>query len=580
MTLETMIQRALYHIAGVDRATLETCPATDKVWAAHLGFALCLSFVVVFGISFHATGYMIADPWMRALVSLVIALTVFMFDRALYQSDWFYQGFLWQPGVDGDASGGRPARRLLRITIRLAMSFGLAWVIAVFLELAIFSDTISDKIKRDHVTVNQPVYQKIEQYQAGLSAEIEQRRKSLAALETLYRDELAKVAVVETPEPAQLNEFEQQIRALDAQENELRTELRQTQEQIKTYAADMNAEQLGQRISASNSGRAGAGPRFQFARQQKEVYEQQRAARENEIAQLRAKRDDFRAAQARIAADAVARRDQARAAVQGKRDALQAQVDAARNSLKELEVSLLPRVDDFRQKALAASDFQKQKDDPLSRMTAYQELKNDPKDGETITLFSWMTKFLIIFLEIVPVVAKLFFSPPSVYAARIQAEVERERRRIQRELDLAAIPVPDDEIEERMAEIAATIRHDTMSPKASGPGLAPEGLWKTAESRRVAAGQESGPPIVPPAREERIKEAQPEPKAARIATPNERDLEAERRREMDQLINEETTRQAGARAAGRRPAESGAKREAKELTSLSFLLQDDIPQKP
>ena len=282
------------------------------------------------------------------------------------------------------------------------MSFGLAWVIAVFLELAIFSDTITDKIKRDHVTVNQPVYQKIEQYQAGLAAEIEQRRKSLAALESLYSEELAKAPAVETPEPAQMNELEQQIKALDAQESELRAELRQIQEQIKSYAADMNAEQLGQRINASNSGRAGAGPRYQFAKQQKEVYEQQQAARESEIAQLRAKRDDLRAAQGRVAADATARRDQARAAVQGKRDALQAQVEAARNDLKELEASLLPRVDDFRQKALAASDFQKQKDDPLSRMTAYQELKNDPKDGATITLFSWMTKFLIIFLEIVP----------------------------------------------------------------------------------------------------------------------------------------------------------------------------------
>jgi hypothetical protein len=33
------------------------------------------------------------------------------------------------------------------------MSFGLAWVIALFLELAIFSDTISDKIKRDHAVL-------------------------------------------------------------------------------------------------------------------------------------------------------------------------------------------------------------------------------------------------------------------------------------------------------------------------------------------------------------------------------------------------------------------------------------------
>ena len=292
-----MIRHALYLIAGVDRGTLETCPATDKVWASHLGFALCLSFVVVFGISFHATGYMIPDPRVRGTVSLVIALTVFMFDRALYQSDWFYQGFLWQSGaqIDGDPSAGRSARRFLRISIRLAMSFGLAWVIALFLELAIFSDTISDKIKRDHITANQPVFQKIEQFQAGLAAEIDQRRRSLAALETVYRDELAKAPAAEIPEPAQLGEFDQQIKALDAQENDLRAELRRIQEQIKSYAADMNAEQLGQRVSAGSSGRAGAGPRYQFAKQQKEVYEAQAAARESEIAQLRVRRDDLRA---------------------------------------------------------------------------------------------------------------------------------------------------------------------------------------------------------------------------------------------------------------------------------------------
>jgi hypothetical protein len=264
----------------------------------------------------------------------------------------------------------------------------------------------------------------------------------------------------------------------------------------------MNAEQLGQRINASNSGRAGVGPRYQFAKQQKEVYEQQQAARENEITQLRAKHDDLKAAQGRVVADATARRDQARAAVQGKRDALQAQVEAARNNLKELEASLLPRVDDFRQKAVAASDFQKQKDDPLSRMTAYQELKNDPKDGATITLFSWMTKFLIIFLEIVPVVAKLFFSPPSAYAARIQAEVERERRRIQRELDQAV--VPEAEIEGRMAEIAASIRREAP-PQKREPEFVSEGVRKTIENRIVRAEEESGPSLVPPVREKRVK---------------------------------------------------------------------------
>ena len=104
-----MIQRLLWHIAGVDRATLATCPVTDKVWAAHLGFSLVLSFTVVLGISFHATGYVIADPWVRLLAATVVALTVFMFDRALYQSDWFYQGIL-QRGFDPADPDDRPDR--------------------------------------------------------------------------------------------------------------------------------------------------------------------------------------------------------------------------------------------------------------------------------------------------------------------------------------------------------------------------------------------------------------------------------------------------------------------------------------
>src|ERR1700693_3290260 len=87
-----LIPRAFCYIAGIDRQTLSECPITDKLWATHLGFSLALSFLVVLGISFHSSGYVISDPFMRVLVCMVIAFTIFMFDRALYQSDWFYQG--------------------------------------------------------------------------------------------------------------------------------------------------------------------------------------------------------------------------------------------------------------------------------------------------------------------------------------------------------------------------------------------------------------------------------------------------------------------------------------------------------
>src|SRR5262245_33026670 len=134
-----MLQRVFWNIAGIDRETLATCPVTDNLWATQLAYALYLSFIVIFGISFHATRYVIEQMMMRQLTALEYAITVFMFDRVLYQSDWFYQGIIKQPGSPAGkhepAELGQSARRILRITMRLAISFGLAWIIALFLEL-------------------------------------------------------------------------------------------------------------------------------------------------------------------------------------------------------------------------------------------------------------------------------------------------------------------------------------------------------------------------------------------------------------------------------------------------------------
>ena len=201
-TRKAMFQRALVAIAGVDRDTLKTCPATDKLWAAHLGFALVP--VVHRGARHFVPRHRLHDCRSvdaRSRLARDRADRVHVRSRALPVGLVLSGVSLAVRAPDGGASGGRSPRRFLRIAIRLAMSFGLAWVIAVFLELAIFSDTIGDKIKRDHVTVNQPVFQKIEQYQAELSAEIEQRRKNLAALETLYRDELPRPPFPRRPSP-------------------------------------------------------------------------------------------------------------------------------------------------------------------------------------------------------------------------------------------------------------------------------------------------------------------------------------------------------------------------------------------
>jgi len=479
-----MIQRALGVIAGVDRKTLSTCPASDKLWAAHLGASLCLSFIVVLGVSYHATGYMITSVWTRLLVSGVIALTVLMFDRALCQSDWFYQGTLWNTApIQSSAEAKQTAWRFVRVGIRLLMSFGLAWVIAMFLELAIFSGTINEKIEADRVAANQPIYNKIAQYEAGLNAEAARRQAGIDALQALHRDALTETPPAEPNLQTRNDDIEQQIKALVAREADIRADIGQIDRTIQRYIADMNAEEFGLKAAPNNSGRPGAGPRYEFAKKQKDAFIARRAEREAEIVQLHAKRDELRAAQSKIAAEALVARDQERAAIKAKADALQTRIDAARADLRAFEADKVASIADFRNKALAESYYQEKKDriDPLTRIAAYQELKNDPKDGATMTLFSWMTRLFIIFLEIVPVVAKIFFSPPSVYAAKIQAQVERARQRIENNEDL------DDD---KPAEPAPAAAMAAMTLPAMSLGA--------VEMKQPAPASRAEPPRAPP----------------------------------------------------------------------------------
>ncbi|ABD06340.1 conserved hypothetical protein [Rhodopseudomonas palustris HaA2] len=546
-----MFQRVLNSIAGVDHETLASCPPTDRIWAAHLGAMLCISFIVVFGISFHAMGYMIADVGLQVATSLVIATVVFMFDRALYQSDWFYQGLLRrsEDGIETERSWGQTLWRLLRVSARLTISFGLAWVIATFLELAIFSDSISERIEQNRVAANVPIVQKVELFEAQLAAEIERRRTSIEAMETALRNDFVTAPAVDQSVSVRSDEFEQRIKALDAEEQGLRAELKEIDKGILRYAAEENAEETGQKISETNSGKSGIGPRYQFARRQRESLERQRDSRLSEVAQLNAKRDELRSAQARITSEAAVIREQQIAGAKSKRESLQRQIDEARADLRQVEARKEARIDAFRREVMTNSHFQaRTKNDPLSRMTAYQEMKKDADDGSTIVLFSWMTKLFVIFLEVVPVLAKMFFAPPSGYAARVQARVSSDRLSSQ----LPKAPP----VEARRPPVAPRL---TVTPAVAARPVGTVGVAR-AQSGPTAAGAavqplRSPPPprpaqpaetTIPP-----IAAAKPAPSAAparQLSVPVQSIAAQEEAlgADMERLVREAQERQAGA----------------------------------
>ena len=389
------ISRALHLIAGVDSETLSKCPKTDRLWAAHLGFSLLLSFFVVAAITYHATSYVIENSAMRLAASLVVALTVFMFDRALYQADWFLQTPL-------DKSEWN-ATRFIRIIFRLAISVCLSFALAIFLELAIFSDTITGQLQDDFRSANAHLFDKAADFEALLDRQIEERRAALREAENLV------IELNSAGAPAQLQELETSLAAIIQERS--------------YFEEDRNAELFGRRTRPEQTGIAGRGPAYHFAEAQiVRLKEQERDLRES-IASLRDR-------------DFTARENASHA------------TDRIRAEVETLIASGTATAAEFRRSLVEGSlEYQRQKNDPLARMGAYSRLKQDPNEGPTIVLFSWLIRLFVSFLEVVPVAAKMLFCPPSVYGSIIKAEVVRQRRQAERILDFgdsARSEVPSD----------------------------------------------------------------------------------------------------------------------------------------
>jgi hypothetical protein len=187
--------------------------------------------------------------------------------------------------------------------------------------------------------------------------------------------------------------------------------------QVRTrFEEDRNAELFGRRTRANQTGVAGRGPAYYFADAQINSLNEQEQTVAALIETLRASETTERAK-------------------------LETQVSSLRHEVNELVASRAAKAAAFRQTLVeGALDFQEQKNDPLARMAAYAELKQDPEQGTSIILFSWLVRLFVSFLEVVPVAAKMLFCPPSVYGSLIKAEVLRERRRAERIIDSASEP--------------------------------------------------------------------------------------------------------------------------------------------
>ncbi|MBA3519294.1 MAG: DUF4407 domain-containing protein [Rhizobiales bacterium] len=449
--MKTPFTDILCWIAGVDRHVLASCPGTDRLWATHLGLSLVLSFLVTFGITYHATSYMIEGALPRLGISAIVALVICLFDRALFQADWFDQG-----AGQRDARSAR-VKRALRLGLRLGLSVALAYILSIFLELSIFSGPISEKIYEEYTESNRPVLGRVSEFEESLDEEIRSRRENLVALRADLQSQNPPSLEVANPMRAAI---QQRISAAAESRERLQAELSKARAAIAANRQLMAAEEFGQASGDEPRRQPGRGRNYRYAAEQVAIAERDEERLSMELQDL--KNQETQAIEELSELDRQGRSDAASARSRDDdwRARILDQIAAEEKATGELEATRTSRIEAFRSTLMQGRDISDFTGDPLARMTAYRKLKEDPDDGATIQIFSWMTKGLIVFLEVMPILAKMVFSPPTVYSLRIRTNVDAEVRQARLNIhppatdSSDAMRTPDDDLGVRGIAVA------------------------------------------------------------------------------------------------------------------------------
>lgn len=430
----------LYSIAGIDSELMGRCPKTDSIWGAQLGAWLVISFLLVFMVSLQSMSYLPGIETnlpARIVIAVLIASTIFLFDRALYQSDWFCHGYFQRNGLPqaGDKSTDR---KLARIVVRLLISCLVAYGLSTFLELAIFSGSIMDRLEQAHRAANAPSIGKLEQYRKDQEAEVAHQRSTLDAAHDevgAINRELREGVVLHFDAPFQ--DVESQKTGLLSAERQINAEIAARRSEISERKLEVVAETEGtqpdRRYPGQFSGVASCGPRCRSAKKLIDLYQADLVSLEQKLSSTRGDLARFEAERSELLEEAKAIVLARRTELERRRREIASEIEQKQSALSVFEMTLADRMRAFDEEIKRSPEYIELRADPLIRLRALEQLKADPVYGGVITAYSWAVKLFIIFLEIVPVLGKIFFAPPSAYAIHVQKKIERHQK-----LDLAS----------------------------------------------------------------------------------------------------------------------------------------------
>lgn len=365
-------------ISGADYDLAQQANRRDRELIVTEAIALLLVGVFV-TLAWSVTLAIFVHPAIAVACAAVVGGSIFMLDRAIVMSDWRLAGVL--------ATTRSPAEKrkafgqlLARIGVAVVLALGTSFG----LTLKMFEGRIVSGLQQQRTEANAPLMELL----AQRSGQVE--RQLLGTLD-------ADIDALR----AQFQAAFQRQQDADAQRNEVLQSVRE---------ARLNADR--ERVGDMRGSPRGEGPRYR------------------EFRRLEAAATEMATEASRTVEAAIAQQEALKIEIGAKQQALVVAREQLTGELKMLreEIERDPR-------------WVPERSDVLSRYSMLHRLKDDPLDGMATVLLSLGCMALLMTLELVVLIMKVFFTPASVYKLRLVLEtrLEAARAKLQYDHDLAAL---------------------------------------------------------------------------------------------------------------------------------------------
>ncbi len=253
---------------------------------------------------------------------------------------------------------------------------------------------------------------------------------------------------------------EQSTSRIDEQISDLRRKIEDEQTNIRKYARDMVGESRGTLVNPDNSGFAGQGQRYWTAYDLKTLSERAIADLSEKIVTLEQEKKRALSSRQTELEAARGQTDLRKNSIREHLRTTTEELAGAQQSLSELENGREPAIRTYTAALKEKPNFVPVSFGMASQFRALRRLYKD--SGSTFELI--MIKLFIMMLELTPVLQKVFFSPTTLYAVKLEAakrtrayehydeEVRLRKQHLKNKFDAAFTEAYDEESLEKLRQ--------------------------------------------------------------------------------------------------------------------------------